>query len=223
MLLDWLQQPVRVGASLEMRDLIERLAIAFLFGCIAAAVHYFTSPRSRGADRSFLSTLVLLAVLIAVVTLVIGDNLARAFSLAGVLAIVRFRTVVDDTRDIAFVIYAVVTGMAAGGGLYWEAGLVTPLVFIATWVLQPAPTLKPPSHGLLILRMAAGRPPDLRVDETLKKYLKNYHLVGVSTARGGSALDVSYAIQLPAADKVFALVDDLGRIEGVQGVEVKDE
>jgi hypothetical protein len=170
-----------------------------------------------------LSTLVLLAVLIAVVTRVIADNVARAFSLAGVLAIVRFRTVVDDTRDTAFVIYAVVTGMAAGNGLYWEPMLATPLVMLAAWLFRPTPIPKPPSHGLLILRLTAGRPADERVEGMLKKYLKDYHLIGVSTARGGSALDVSYAIQLPVADKVFALVNELGRVEGVQGVEVKDE
>src|SRR5258706_5013378 len=144
MLLEWLKEPVRIDASLEMRDLIERLFVAFLFGCIAAAVHYFTAPRSRGADRSFLSTLVLLAVLIAVVTIVIGDNLARAFSLAGVLAIVRFRTVVDDTRDIAFVIFSVVAGMAAGSGRYLEAALVTPFVYLAARMFQPASLAKPP-------------------------------------------------------------------------------
>jgi len=220
--LDWLNQPIRADA-LPMKDLIERLLVSFIFGCIAAGMHFFTSSRSRGADRSLLATLVLLAVLIAVVTRVIADNVARAFSLAGVLAIVRFRTVVDDTRDTAFVIYAVVTGMAAGNGLYWEPMLATPLVTLAAWLFRPTPIPKAPSHGLLILRLAAGRPADDRVEGTLKKYLKDYHLIGVSTARGGSALDVSYAIQLPVADKVLSLVNDLGHIEGVQGVEVKDE
>ena len=74
----------------------------------------------------------------------LGLSDSNRMVLVGALAIVRFRTVVDDTRDIAFVIYAVVTGMAAGGGLYWEAALVTPLVMLATWVLRPAPIPKPP-------------------------------------------------------------------------------
>ncbi len=219
----WLVQPVHEDGDLLMQDLILRLVVAFIFGCIAAAIHFWTSPRSRGADRSFLATLVMLSVLIAVVTIVIGTNVARAFSLAGVLAIVRFRTVVDDTRDTAFVIYAVVAGMAVGGGYYWEPALVTPLIVLAAWMFRPAPTAKPPSHGQLIVRLAAGRPPDDRIEETLKKHLKDFHLIGLATARGGAALDSTYAIQLPAADKVFALVNDLSRIEGVQGAEVKDE
>ena len=50
----------------------------------------------------------LLSILIAMVTQVIGDNIARAFSLVGALSIVRFRTVVRDTQDTAYVIFAVV-------------------------------------------------------------------------------------------------------------------
>lgn len=211
------------SSQLTIVQLIVQLAIASFFGCVTAAIHYFTSPASRRADRSFSVTLVLLAIFIAVLTIVIGNNQARAFSLVGVLAIVRFRTVVEDTRDISFVIFAVVVGMAVGGGFYIEAILVTPFVIAAAWFFRPLPIPKPASHGMLILRLAAGRPVDERVEQTLKLFIKDYHLIGLSTARGGAALDASYTIQLPSADKVFSLVHELGRIEGVQGVEIKDQ
>ena len=61
---------------------------------------------------------ILLTVLIAMVTLVIGNSVARAFGLVGALSIVRFRTVVDDTRDTAFVIFAVIVGMAIRAGVW---------------------------------------------------------------------------------------------------------
>jgi hypothetical protein len=64
----------------------------------------------------FPGTLVLLCVLIAMVTQVIGDNVALAFSLVGALSVVRFRTAVRDTKDTAFVIFAVAVGMAIGAG-----------------------------------------------------------------------------------------------------------
>lgn len=208
---------------LSITQLIAQMFIATAFGCVCAAIHYFTSPASRRADRSFSVTLVLLSIFIAVLTVVIGDNQARAFSLVGVLAIVRFRTVVEDTRDISFVIFSVVLGMSVGAGYYLESILVTPFVIAAAWFFRPLPIPKPPSHGMLILRLAAGRPIDEKVEQTLKSLLKDYHLIGLTTARGGAALDASYTIQLPSADKVFALVNELGRIEGVQGVEIKDQ
>ncbi len=67
-----------------------------------------------GTTSVFPATLVFLCLLIAMVTQVIGDNVARAFSLVGALSIVRFRTSVRDTKDTAFVIFAVAIGMAVG-------------------------------------------------------------------------------------------------------------
>ena len=70
------------------------------------------------------------------VALVIGNSVARAFSLVGALSIVRFRTVVDDTRDTAFVIFSVVVGMAAGAGLLFVPLLGLPLVAVTAIALD---------------------------------------------------------------------------------------
>ena len=64
----------------------------------------------------------LLTILIAMVTMVIGNNMARAFGLVGALSIVRFRTVVEDTRDTAFVIFAVVDRHGGRGRVAVLAG-----------------------------------------------------------------------------------------------------
>ena len=90
-----------------------RLGGAALLGAVVAWIYQRTRPPSD-TSSSLAVTLVLLSILIAMVTQVIGDNVARAFSLVGALSIVRFRTVVRDTVDTAFVIFAVAIGMAAG-------------------------------------------------------------------------------------------------------------
>src|SRR4029434_8027985 len=90
-----------------------RLILAMILGLAIAAVYRRARPMNEEAE-SFTVTLVLLTILIAMVTQVIGDNVARAFSLVGALSIVRFRTVVRDTQDTAYVIFAVALGMAIG-------------------------------------------------------------------------------------------------------------
>src|SRR3982751_4547644 len=77
---------------------LARLVMALAMGAVIA---WICDRTDRGGDRgmSFPTTLVLLCALVAMVTQVIGDNVARAFSLVGALSIVRFRTVVRDTRD----------------------------------------------------------------------------------------------------------------------------
>src|SRR6478752_4495105 len=115
-----------------------RLVLALALGLAIAWVY----KRARSADgeaESFGVTLVLLTILIAMVTQVIGDNVARAFSLVGALSIVRFRTVVRDTVDTAFVIFAVAVGMAVGAAHPWlaVAGIVvTGLAGVQSVTLQ---------------------------------------------------------------------------------------
>jgi hypothetical protein len=234
-MLDWLREwlPLISGEiprstdehrSILLSAVVARLAVAFALGWLAAGVHYASSGRiaRRRTDRALLATLVLLSMLIALVTMVIGDNQARAFSLVGALAIVRFRTVVEDMRDTAFVIYAVVSGMSAAAGYPVGALACAPLVFLASWILRPRPDEPAPTEGVLVLRLAVGRPPDERITAVLARHLSTHRLTGLATARGGAALDVTYAVPLPGPDKAFVLLAELSKIEGVQGVELKD-
>src|SRR5215471_708600 len=124
---DWLVE----GAPTEMPVLLQtmalRLGLALVFGGLVAVIYRGTHARDKADGHALATTLVLLSVLIAMVSLVMGNSVARAFSLVGALSIVRFRTVVEDTRDTAFVIFSVIVGMAAGAGL-----LLVPLVGIPT-------------------------------------------------------------------------------------------
>src|ERR671910_1932205 len=102
---------MELGGSIGVS--LVRLIAALAMGTLVAVIYKWA--RSSEAS-SFTATLVFLSILIAMVTQVIGDNVARAFSLVGALSIVRFRTVVRDTQDTAYVIFAVAVGMAVGAG-----------------------------------------------------------------------------------------------------------
>lgn len=160
-MLEWLESGAEGGLTVPVGVLAWRLGNAFLLGCLAAGIHHLTlRDPVRPANRPFLATLVLLSVLVALVALVIGNSVARAFSLVGALAIVRFRTVVEDTRDTAFVIFAVVVGMAAGVGYLVAPLLGIPLVFLAAWLFGPSRAEQQGQEALLILRLAANQPPE---------------------------------------------------------------
>ena len=72
-------------------------------------------------SQSFMLTIVFVTIIVAMVMMVIGNNIARAFALVGALSIIRFRTVVKDTKDTAYIFLALASGMAAGTSSYFLA------------------------------------------------------------------------------------------------------
>jgi hypothetical protein len=201
--------------------LATRLSAAFVLGCLVAGVYWLTAGR-RGSQSgpSPVGTFPLLAVVIALVTLVIGESTARAFSLIGALAIVRFRTVVEDTRDTAFVILAVASGMSAGVGYVIGPLVCIPWVLLGAWLFRR----RGPGNKLdatLVVRVGIGHSVDAAVAPYLAR-MSFCRMIGMATSRGGSALDYTYEVRLPNGDGATTVVRELSRLEGVQNVELNE-
>ena len=220
---EWLKQSLANSHDLRAEVLALRLGLALLLGLVIAAVHARTQDRNIPPAPNFASTLVLLCILIAIVTQVIGDNTARAFSLVGALAIIRFRTVVEDTRDTAFVIFAVVIGMSVGAG-YPAVALIGLGVVSAAAVTvcprRPAGPVPAADWGLNV-RVGLGSDPDSLLKEVFAKHLEHTEILSTSTSRQGAALDLSYRVRLRPSSTATSLVAELNRLEGVQNVELR--
>jgi uncharacterized membrane protein YhiD involved in acid resistance len=209
--------------AINWQDVAVRLVFALALGLVVAWIYRRTRP-SASIAASFPGTLVLLCVLIAMVTQVIGDNIARAFSLVGALSIVRFRTVVRDTQDTAFVIFAVVVGMAVGAGDLRVAALGMAVVTAAAFVMrerEPDVVMPDdPSPFLLHVRTGLGHDVEALLGPTLNTHLAGRRLHAMNTAKQGLSIEVTYGVALRRADTAEALVKDLNRIDGVQSVEL---
>jgi len=206
------------GAPGAPVTVMTRLIGALLLGATVAFIYRRTRPASEVVP-SFTVTLVLLAVLIAMVTQVIGDNVARAFSLVGALSIVRFRTVVRDTVDTAFVIFAVAVGMAVGASHPAVALSGIAIVGTAAWIMtrgQTAINDQPPYR--LEVRVGLGHDADSILALPLKEHARTRQLTSIATAKQGMAIEVVYRIELQSDASAVDLVKALNRIEGVQNV-----
>ena len=113
-------------------SILINLTIALAAGLIIGFI-YRKTHKGLSYSQSFVVTLVLMCITVAAVMMVIGSNLARAFALVGALTIVRFRTVVKDTKDTAFIFFALTEGIASGTGNYLLTLIST--VFIGTVAL----------------------------------------------------------------------------------------
>lgn len=203
------------AAAGPLLETILRLVAALVLGGVVALIY----RRARSEPpSSFTVTLVLLAVLIALVTQVIGDNVARAFSLVGALSIVRFRTVVRDTQDTAYVIFSVAVGMAVGASSLWVALSGIAVVAIAAFAMKQQSTPEVPLPFRLLVRVGLGHDVNALLGSTLDTYVTERKLVAVTTARQGMATEVSYLTALRRDESAHELVTALNRIDGVQGV-----
>jgi hypothetical protein len=220
---EWLQSSVSSGLDLAPVEIAGRLGLAAVAGLVVAAIAHFAHGHRKADAPQLLTTLVLLTVLIAMVTLVIGNSVARAFGLVGALSIVRFRTVVDDTRDTAFVIFAVIVGMAIGAGTLVVPIVGVPLVGLMAIALdryRRPPAAPHPTHTLVI-RLGLGRDAETVLGGVLDRHVAGRSITGASTARQGAAMDITYAVTLAGPDTGLPqLVAELNQIDGVQSVEL---
>jgi hypothetical protein len=216
-----LLKPNPTALSLTIADLFLRLGAALLLG-FAVAWIYKRTRKNTDITTSFPTTLVLLSVLIAMVTQVIGDNVARAFSLVGALSIVRFRTVVRDTQDTAYVIFAVVIGMAVGAQNIWVGLVGLVVVGLAAFMLMPKQGLHletTPAY-LLRIRMGIGHDLEKLLGQILDQFLTGRDLVSIETAKQGVSVDFTYETRLKPDASPHELLKSLNRVEGVQNVEL---
>ena len=219
---DFLTAPFQGGNHVDPLDVLIRLLVALALGGAVAFV-YRRTRKSLEFTASFPGTLVLLAVLIAMVTQVIGDNVARAFSLVGALSIVRFRTVVRDTQDTAYVIFSVVVGMAVGAKSPQVALIGLGVIGAAAFLMMPRTHLLAPTEPafLLSLRVALGFDVDLSLRSVFDAHLRERELMSIGTVRQGSSVEVIYETRLKSNITADAFLNTLHKIEGVQSVQLQ--
>jgi hypothetical protein len=196
--------------------------VALVLGILVAWI-YRRTRKSTDITASFPITLVLLSILIAMVTQVIGDNVARAFSLVGALSIVRFRTVVRDTQDTAYVIFAVVVGMAVGARNTWVAVIGLAVVGLASFLMMARPGIVSTAQPafLLSVRVGIGHDLDRLLSGLLDDHLEDRELLSIGTAKQGASLDVIYETRLRPEGSADELVKALNKVEGVQSVQLQ--
>jgi hypothetical protein len=101
--------------------------------CFVLAFTYRQTHRGTSYSQSFLITLFLMGIVTSIVMMIIGSNIARAFSLVGALSIIRFRTAVKDPRDTGFLFAAVIVGMGCGTAFYMPVIGMT--IFVSLLIL----------------------------------------------------------------------------------------
>lgn len=221
---DWLAQTNGDISGMDVATLAYRLLLAALAGCFIAWLYTWKRGPHHGVP-GFPLTLIFLAILIAMVTQVVGNHIARAFSLVGALSIVRFRTVVDDTLDIGFVIFSVVVGMAIGAGnlavAFVGGSIMTSLIYASRAYAQWSKKPERPIYGRLTFKTAIGDESHQQVQKVFDTQGISYRIVAAESARGGTMMEWTYEFPNVSFENGTLIPNAIANLPGLQSISWK--
>lgn len=173
----------------EIDDAMVRLPLAAVLGAALAL-----RPRRRGTPPRTLpvvQTQIILAVVGAVIMLVVGASLARAFGIVGAANLIRYRSKIEDPKDAVVMLCALAVGLASGVGLYALGIFSTVFLVVALWIIE---SFEPKTGKEFLLTVKLGDQTDeLRpeVEQILRRYRCKYEI------RASSDAEVSYDVNVP--------------------------
>jgi len=150
--------------------------------------------------------------------MVIGSNIVIAFGLIGALAVIRFRNILKDTRDTAFIFFALVVGMAAGTGSYRLAVFGTALFCVVLLYLHWSYFgSRHTSDGFVRFHIEVGQVGRTALQSILNRYCRSTHLVSQRFQEAGRG-EIAYRLTMRDPARADQLVDELQHLEGVSHV-----
>lgn len=195
------------GESFTLINAIVVMISSIILGLVISSVYLFTHRR-ESTQQGFIITLVMLPIVISVIILLIGNNVARAFSLAGAFSIIRFRSAPGDAKDMSYIFFTLAVGLACGMGYIGYATLITIVLCVLMIILSMT------GYGqskTTHLQLKITVPEHLNYqdlfDDVLEDYTTSYRLERVKTREFGALFEVSYRIQLKDKTKQKEFLD----------------
>ena len=171
--------------------------------------------KKNGYNKDFIVGLVLLPAIVSVVIMLIGSNVARAFSMAGAFALVRFRSAPGNAKDIAVVFFAMASGLACGLG-YITFAVIFTVVIILVLVTLSITNFADKNAGKRQLRITI--PENLNYthafDGIFDNFLSSKELTKVKTTNMGTMFELTYIIEMNKDINEKEFIDSLRVVNG---------
>jgi uncharacterized membrane protein YhiD involved in acid resistance len=149
-------------------------------------------------------------MIVALIMLVVGSNLARAFSLVGALSVVRFRNAVKETRDVGFIFLAMAVGMAVGARFYTLAAVAAVVICVVVIVMFKFNWFALNVQRQVVkVQVPAGGDYSADISDVLIRYTSEFELVSTETIRGGALTEVFYTVRMKKGTEPSDLVTAL--------------
>ncbi|SDI55031.1 DUF4956 domain-containing protein [Desulfosporosinus hippei] len=197
------------GDSLTLTNSLAVLCSALLLGLFTSLV-YIHTHKKQGYSAGFTVTMIMLPAIISIIILLIGNNVARAFSLAGAFSLIRFRSAPGEPKDIAYVLFTLAIGLACGMGYIVYAAMFA-FILCSVMVILYYTDFANPKANAMQLKIVV--PENLNFqglfDDILNQYTDSWAMNGVKTKDFGTLFEVVYNINLKQAINQKSFLDEL--------------
>jgi uncharacterized membrane protein YhiD involved in acid resistance len=195
-------------------DITIVLALSFILSAFIGWI-YQKTHRGTSYTQSFVFTLVLNGMVVALVMLIVGSNIARAFSLVGALSIIRFRNAVKETRDVGFIFFTMAIGMAVGTRFYLLAAIATLVIsLVILLMIRFNWYAREMSSQILRVQVPDEVAFDSLFDRAFLKYTSISDLISADSISNGTLTELTYSIGLKHADQAQRFLAEIKELSG---------
>ena len=209
----------KITAIYYPQEVLINLTLSFVLG-VAISLVYKKTHKGLSYSQSFMITNIFIAVIVCMVIMIIGNSLARAFALVGALSIIRFRTVVKDTKDTAYIFWSLASGMASGTGSYFIAISGSIMIAIIAFILHHTnfgSIIK--SEFILQFRINSQ---DSKLSEVfikiMQKYTSSNVLLNSEISDDGKNIKNSYDVVMREEKNQTELIKELSELKGLSEI-----
>lgn len=203
-----------VTSAFTGADVAIVLLLSLILSMVVATTYKHTH-RGTSYSQSFAQTLVLMSMTTALVMLIIGSNIARAFSLVGALSIVRFRNAVKESRDVGFMFVAMAIGMACGTRFYMLATVAASMLSAVMMMMFKLDLFdRRIVERILRIRLPAGGDPDGKLEPVFADLLTDHRLISVESVAGGTLEEHVFSVSLKDEKNAGRLLEALRAVNG---------
>ncbi|HDS85073.1 MAG TPA: DUF4956 domain-containing protein [Phycisphaerales bacterium] len=208
-----------LSQSVDGWTILLSMLLSFVLGQVLAWVYYFTH-NSLSYSKSFVQSLIIITMAVALVMATISGSFVIAVGLMGAVSLIRFRNIIKDTRDITFLFCALVIGMACGSQRYAIAVIGTLGLCIVLIYLHIADFGMHHSYNAFLRFSFDGTiEPNHPLLATMKRFTRTFTLISSnSSAPDGDHMDYAYQLSLRTARNNEQLLSEIRKIEGVHNV-----
>lgn len=206
------------GVEFSSALIVLNIVLAFALSMVIAWV-YQKTHRGISYSQSYVISLVMMTVLAAIAMMILGNNLVRALGVLGIFALIRFRTIIKDTKDVTFLFFGLAVGMAVGTSNYLIAFIGSAMLSAIILILDKYNFGSVVKEGFLVTLVTDQNFSQDSYENVFEKNLKSHRILQIKSRPGGEK-EYYFSIRFKNEDFPGGFINELQSLPGVKFVDL---